>query len=225
MVRLRFSLLGSHRTVVVGSHGFHLWRVPTKTRHAGPLRLHGRGVPVTCRSEGWAKPPGASATRWCIGRQHSCNCCLSSSSSLPLEPVWQVYTQGVCALAAASRPRPADEAQQQVSSLTVIRYLFRCAPFPNATPAVWLPQGPTSPQHLGAAGTSTRALTVPCSSSLSELQTPRAPPSNTQVTALATPGGSRPRNGMPHRSGLHGRGVPVTCKCAGWARRLPRRRP
>ena len=42
-------------------------------------------------------------------------------------------------------------------------------------------------------GTSTRAVTAPCSTSQSQLQTPRAPPGEAQVTVLATPGGSRPR--------------------------------
>ena len=46
-------------------------------------------------------------------------------------PVRHLYTYGVCARATASRPRPADAAQQQNSRLDVIQYLFRCGPVPN----------------------------------------------------------------------------------------------
>ncbi len=48
-------------------------------------------------------------------------------------------------------------------------------------PAVWLTHGATSPQHLGTAGTSPRALTATCSSSVLELQMPREPPQPNRV--------------------------------------------
>ena len=64
----------------VGDRSYPTWRVPTDNRHAGALRLHGRGVPVTCKSEGWPIKRGAPTTR-----QQSCN--RSLSFSLPLEPL------------------------------------------------------------------------------------------------------------------------------------------
>ena len=72
-----------------------------------------------------------------------------------------------------------------VATFTVIEYLFKRAPCLMRPPAVWLAHGarasPLAPQHLSPAGTSSRALTAPCSSSMLELQTPRAPPQPNRV--------------------------------------------
>lgn len=159
---------GSHRSVLIARFSSVLtvlgFVVRTPGKRVTKYRVAGR-----CRT-GWAMPPGASTTPWCIGRQHSCRLPVN------LTRASSVYLRCVHSLQLRCLGLPTQPSSRFPASMSA----NTCSGAPPSLarpPAVWLTQGPTSPQHLGIAGTSTRAMTAPCPSSLSALQAPPAPPS------------------------------------------------
>lgn len=130
MVRLRFSPHGSHRTVLIGSHG---------------SRFCGADISDACNQGATLQDianPSCNVLQDGLGNAARCahNPLVHQRPAQlqPLpdnrspSPVRHLYTYGVCALATASRPRPADAVQPQVSSFDVFQYLFKWAPVPNA---------------------------------------------------------------------------------------------